>query len=418
VRARTLGASSTVCTHDGNGTMVQRETVGASGTESTVYIGGIYERRDDGTITKYYAALGRMIAMREVPPGGGDGELRYLLADHLGGTTVVTDDTGAVLAQRAYWPYGGERTIQGDQRLTARQYTGQREEDYDGLGLYNYKARFYSTTLGRFVSADPISADGLNHYSYVANNPLRYIDPSGYCIVWAGEELDCDEDKWLRSLSCGVGGIGCTSDVGRLFRAGIQQASFWNLGARYNSHSGGIFAGSALNAVIEADYRWGMRALDRIPAYGWGVLAGMFGIRSGRYFRASITGLLYGSSTVQGLALADIVGATEWWDDVRLMIWKADWHRRFGAPWDLSRTESASKGWWEMTVRAGFGLSDVNNRPWSDPQLTLLSLSGINVDEALARHWRNELYSKSIECIASVMTRCAFAISWPADTFQ
>jgi len=302
--------------------------------------------------------------VRQVPPGGGAGVLSWLLADHLGTTVGALDGAGSLVAAQRYWPYGAARS--GGVTQTDKLYTGQQAEPGDALGLYNYKARFYSTTLGRFVSGDPVSIDGVNRYSFVGNNPLRYIDPSGYCIVWAGEELDCSQDVWLQSLSCGVGGIGCTSDVARLFRAGIQQASFWNLGARHNSHSGGVFAGSALNAVIEADYRWGMRALDRIPAYGWGVLAGMFGIPSGRYFRASLTDLLYGSSTVHGLAPADIVGATEWWDDVRLTIWKTDWDRRFGAPWDLSRTESASEGWWEMTVRAGFGLSDVNNRPWSD----------------------------------------------------
>jgi hypothetical protein len=50
--------------------------------------------------------------------------------------------------------------------------------------LYNYKARFYSTTLGRFVSADSIvpevSGDGLNRFAYVVNNPIRWNDPTGH----------------------------------------------------------------------------------------------------------------------------------------------------------------------------------------------------------------------------------------------
>jgi hypothetical protein len=50
------------------------------------YIGGLYEKNTTtGAVTKYYGALGRMIAMRKVPPGGGAGTLSYLLADHLGG---------------------------------------------------------------------------------------------------------------------------------------------------------------------------------------------------------------------------------------------------------------------------------------------------------------------------------------------
>jgi hypothetical protein len=93
-------------------------------------LGGLYEKDlTTGEVTTYYSAGGRMIAMRK------GSEVSYLLADHLGTTTAVLDDEGEVLSSRAYWPYGGDRSMEGDQRLTARSYTGQREEDYDGLGL-------------------------------------------------------------------------------------------------------------------------------------------------------------------------------------------------------------------------------------------------------------------------------------------
>ena len=46
-------------------------------------------------------------------------------------------------------------------------------------------ARYYDATIGRFISADtivpnPYNPQSLNRYSYCLNNPLRYIDPSGY----------------------------------------------------------------------------------------------------------------------------------------------------------------------------------------------------------------------------------------------
>src|SRR5581483_3004867 len=51
-------------------------------------------------------------------------------------------------------------------------------------GLYNYKARFYSTVLGRFVSADPTQPTGswvaLNRFAYANNNLLRFVDPTGF----------------------------------------------------------------------------------------------------------------------------------------------------------------------------------------------------------------------------------------------
>jgi len=53
-------------------------------------------------------------------------------------------------------------------------------------GLYNYNARLYDPGIGMFICADPIVPGGgydpqmLNRYSYVRNNPLIYVDPSGY----------------------------------------------------------------------------------------------------------------------------------------------------------------------------------------------------------------------------------------------
>lgn len=62
-------------------------------------------------------------------------------------------------------------------------FTGQKLDE--STGLMYYGARYYDPALGRFISADPIvpnpaNPQALNRYSYVLNNPLRYIDPTGY----------------------------------------------------------------------------------------------------------------------------------------------------------------------------------------------------------------------------------------------
>ena len=64
-------------------------------------------------------------------------------------------------------------------------FTGQRAEA--GLGLLDYRARYYDPVLGRFISADtlvpnPGNPQALNRYAYVYNNPLRYTDPTGHYI--------------------------------------------------------------------------------------------------------------------------------------------------------------------------------------------------------------------------------------------
>ena len=136
-------------------------------------------------MTKYYYLGGQRVAMRK------DGVLYYLLSDHLGSTTVITDQSGNVVSQQLYKPYGEPRWSTGT-LPTDRRFTGQRSEEA-GLGsLYDYGARFYSPALGRFLSPDTIvpepgNPQSLNRYSYTLNNPVKYRDPSGH---WVESALD------------------------------------------------------------------------------------------------------------------------------------------------------------------------------------------------------------------------------------
>jgi hypothetical protein len=58
------------------------------------------------------------------------------------------------------------------------------------LGLYHYKARAYSPTLGRFLQTDPSGyRDGLNWYAYVANNPTNALDHNGREISYLVHEV-------------------------------------------------------------------------------------------------------------------------------------------------------------------------------------------------------------------------------------
>jgi RHS repeat-associated protein len=88
-------------------------------------------------------------------------------------------------SKTSYWPFGAVRS--GGSALGDKLYTGQQKESDDGLGLYDYGARFYSTVLGRFAAVDPIigsagDPQSWNAYGYVRNNPLSYTDPTGRCV--------------------------------------------------------------------------------------------------------------------------------------------------------------------------------------------------------------------------------------------
>ncbi|MFA5989907.1 MAG: RHS repeat-associated core domain-containing protein, partial [Sphingomonas sp.] len=89
--------------------------------------------------------------------GAGLGDRRWLVADERGSVVAVSDGAGNAQAINTYDEYG----IPGAGNIGRFQFTGQKW--LPELGLYDYKARMYSPTLGRFLQTDPIGyGDGLN----------------------------------------------------------------------------------------------------------------------------------------------------------------------------------------------------------------------------------------------------------------
>ena len=115
--------------------------------------------------------------------------LHYILKDHLGSWTTVTDSDGTVEQRLSYDAWGNLRdpnTWSGSFTGTPmfdRGFTG--HEHLYNFGLINMNGRMYDPMMSSFLSVDryvqdPTSAQGFNRYSYCMYNPLRYVDPTGW----------------------------------------------------------------------------------------------------------------------------------------------------------------------------------------------------------------------------------------------
>ncbi|MBS2010083.1 MAG: hypothetical protein JST01_23745 [Cyanobacteria bacterium SZAS TMP-1] len=100
-----------------------------------------------------------------------------LQRDHQGSIREMTDNSGNIVAQYAYDPYGNATKLQGSMDSDF-QYAGYYYHPRSGLSLTLNRA--YSPVLGRFINRDPIGEEGgVNLYAYCENNPIGFHDPSG-----------------------------------------------------------------------------------------------------------------------------------------------------------------------------------------------------------------------------------------------
>jgi RHS repeat-associated protein len=168
-------------------------SVASGGTTTFLYSGSdlVAEYNGVGTLLRRYVPGPGTDAPVIWYEGSGAGDRRFLLADPQGSIIAVTNSAGGSLATNTYDEYG----IPAAGNQGRFQYTGQAW--LPELGLYHYKARAYSPTLGRFLQTDPSGySDGLNWYAYVGNDPLNKTDPTGNDAFQLGINLQIGPLRW------------------------------------------------------------------------------------------------------------------------------------------------------------------------------------------------------------------------------
>jgi RHS repeat-associated protein len=147
----------------------------------------------------------------------------FLSADALGSTLSVSDTSGSAVTEYTYATFGA---VSATNSVVPNpfQFTG-REND-GATGLYYYRARYYSPAAARFVTQDPSCwAAGPNFYSYVRNNPINRVDPTG--LIEIPETLREEVVKELLGLVLekGVGGVTGAICASRYCKRGVANVS-------------------------------------------------------------------------------------------------------------------------------------------------------------------------------------------------
>ncbi len=189
-------------TYDGDGRRVKKT---ASGSVYKLYwydtSRNVLDETDgsgstsNSSFNEYVFFGGKRIAKRN------SSTVDYYFDDHLGTARVIANSTGTVLDDTDFYPYGGERDVTSPSSGNNYKFTG-KERDAES-GLDNFGARYNSSQYGRFMTPDPIGifvADASNpqtwnQYSYVLNNPLKFIDPTGEECVWDDGSYDSAQDN-------------------------------------------------------------------------------------------------------------------------------------------------------------------------------------------------------------------------------
>ena len=129
----------------------------------------------------------------------------FIHTDILGSTTAQSNNSGTLInnSRRHYKPFG-------DTYETASNEIGYAGHKFDSeLGLSYMQARYYDPVIGRFYSNDPVGfklsdISTFNRYSYVSNNPYKYVDPDGrekHTVSVTGEAIAVAGARVSLSLS-------------------------------------------------------------------------------------------------------------------------------------------------------------------------------------------------------------------------
>jgi len=232
----TAAGQNTSFTYDFAGNLIQQADSGTALNLTKSFVldnltNVAYQTASDGT--SYSVLAGRLIDSH-LAIVQSNGQVQYGLSDAVNSTVATVDQTGAVKSQFLYESYG-QTTAPGTYPF---QFTGRIPAS---ASLYYFRARFYNTQTGRFISEDPIGfAGGPNLYSYARNNPIAFIDPTGRQFEFAV----------LEAAIVAAYLLGNTPNAARVINLAVEAAyGFASIGPSVESEA--LAFGSAVSQLVQ-----------------------------------------------------------------------------------------------------------------------------------------------------------------------
>jgi RHS repeat-associated protein len=193
-----------------------------NGEQERVYLGDYEVQNLQGDVEEIHYITGGDGLCAIVVRTNGTWKAYSTYSDHLNSIVAVTDNSnGTIVAEQNFDPWGRRRdpatwewTDTSQPTWLYRGYTG--HEHVEPFALINMNGRMYDPLNGRMLSADNYvngssATQAFNRYSYAANNPLKYSDPSGNFVHIL--------------IGAGIGGV-----VNLIFKAANGQIGSWEDG--------------------------------------------------------------------------------------------------------------------------------------------------------------------------------------------
>lgn len=220
------------------------------GQSTSYYAGGGYEKQ-------VYSAGAKLVHTVGLPGGtqflvvtdvaSSTTSVVYQHPDHLGSPVAITDAGGVVIKRRNYNAWGQPRQNDGTEVTPVAWPSGVHDRGYTGhetldARLVHMNGRLYDPLIARFVSADPFVQDPDNlqsygRYAYVGNDPLTFVDPSGYfklkkliravvaiAVAWYVPQLVSSYITSSAGASAAAGSLGAEIGASSAYAAGSAAA--------------------------------------------------------------------------------------------------------------------------------------------------------------------------------------------------